>query len=112
MGDRGLTVTCVPNDRSSSLKEIKTEAAAARAEEELKAKVEAAKWRSVEQGCNYDQYRQMCLGAELKGMPAGAVMNVAKEESNPINRRTRRRTKKTGQTVEIEQPAPTEPPAD
>jgi len=110
--NRGVN-NCVPNDRTSSLKEIKAEAAEARKEEDLKAKVEAAKWRSVEQGCNYDQYRQMCLGADLKGLPSGVVMNVLREESKPINRRTRRRgNKETGNAEMQQQPAPTEPPSD
>merc|ERR1712227_526007 len=83
--DRGLKTSCVPRSRVSSLKNIKTEAEEARREEDLKAKVEAAKWRSVEQGCNYDQYRQLLLGADLKGLPSGVVMNVLREESKPIN---------------------------
>jgi len=111
--DRGLSINCVPESRSSSLKEIKKEAELARGEEELKAKVEAAKWRSVEQGCNYDQYRQLCLGADLKGLPAGIIQNVRKEESQPINRRTRRRgTKGSANSTMKQLPLPTHPPAD
>merc|ERR1719446_1741054 len=111
--DRGLVNNCVPTDRSSSLKEIKAEAAEARQEEELKAKVEAAKWRSVEMGCNYDQYRQMCLGADLKGLPSGVVMNVMKEEAQPINRRTRRRGRATDVVSKPQRlPLPTAAPSD
>jgi len=111
--DRGLTVTCVPGSRKSSLGEIKREAEVARREEELKEKVERAKWRSVEQGCNYDQYRQLCLGADLKGLPAGAITEIAKEEIAPINRRTRRRGKAAASTAPPK-PAelPKEAPAD
>merc|ERR1711988_1367385 len=111
--DRGLSINCVPESRKSSLKDIKKEAETARREEELKEKVEAAKWRSVEQGCNYDQYRQLCLGADLKGLPPGAIENVRKEEVAPINRRTRRRGKANNAVALPErQPLPTEPPAD
>jgi len=111
--DRGLKTSCVPQSRVSSLKEIKTEAEEARREEDLKAKVEAAKWRSVEQGCDYDQYRQLLLGADLKGLPVGAIESVSKEEVAPINRRTRRRGKGSeAPAVPKPQPAPTAPPAD
>merc|ERR1711904_130984 len=112
--DRGLEQNCVPKSRMSCLKTIKQAAEVARAEEELKAKVERAKWRSVEQGCDYDQYRQLCLGADLKGLPVGAIENAGKEEVAPINRRTRRRGNK-GANAPAEpkrQPAPTEPPKD
>jgi len=99
--DRGFAKDVVPTERRSCLKEIRQEAEAARHEEGLKDKVEAAKWRSVEQNCDYDQYRQLCLGAELKGMPPGVIENVAKEKADPINRRTRRRGVHKATTAEV-----------
>merc|ERR1711977_527331 len=109
--DRGLEQNCVPKSRVSCLKTIKQEAEVARAEEELKAKVEKAKWRSVEQGCDYDQYRQLCLGADLKCLPVGAIESVTKQELAPINRRTRRRGAKGATPAEpVKQELPTEPP--
>merc|ERR1711977_361204 len=110
--DRGLEQNCVPESRKSSLSEIKREAEVARAEEELKEKVEKAKWRSVEQGCNYDQYRQLCLGADLKGLPVGAIENVHKNKAEPINRRTRRRGNKAETAAPKTAALPTEAPAD
>merc|ERR1712070_1445 len=112
--DRGLKEDVIPQCRASCLKDIRNEAAIARHEQEVKDKVEKAKWTSVGQNCDYDQYRQLLLGAELNGMAPGQIESIGKEELKPINRRTRRRGARGGGTAAeaVQRAAPTTAPKD
>lgn len=101
------------NAKEFKLAQIRAEAAVAREEEHLRAQIEKAKWTAVNQKVDYDQYRQLCLGANLKGMEPGQIENILQNKEDTKTRRSRRRGHR-GQVAQIheEMSEPTQPPND
>eukprot|EP00658_Telonema_sp_P-2_P002901 TRINITY_DN1106_c0_g1_i3.p1 TRINITY_DN1106_c0_g1~~TRINITY_DN1106_c0_g1_i3.p1 ORF type:complete len:247 (-),score=54.97 TRINITY_DN1106_c0_g1_i3:529-1269(-) len=101
------------NPKEFKLAQIRAEAAVARKEEALRDSVEKAKWTAVHQHVDYDQYRQLCLGATLKPVAPGAIEGIMNNKSEAKTRRSRRRGQR-GDVRHIQEtpPEPTEPPQD
>lgn len=101
----------VSNAKEFKLSQIRAEAAVARKEEALRDSVEKAKWTAVNQHVDYDQYRQLCLGANLKPVEPGAIENIMDNKAGGKTRRSRRRGNKgEAPTIKEALPEPTEAP--
>merc|ERR1711959_418905 len=101
------------NAKEFKLAQIRAEAAVAREEEHLRAQIEKAKWTAVNQKVEYDQYRQLCLGANLKGMEPGQIENILQNKDQAKTRRSRRRGQR-GHAAQMQEEIaePSNPPED
>eukprot|EP00656_Telonema_subtile_P015682 TRINITY_DN1824_c0_g1_i2.p1 TRINITY_DN1824_c0_g1~~TRINITY_DN1824_c0_g1_i2.p1 ORF type:complete len:207 (-),score=50.66 TRINITY_DN1824_c0_g1_i2:439-1059(-) len=84
-----------------------------RKEEGLRDQIEKAKWTAVNQHVDYDQYRQLCLGANLKPVAPGSIESIMDNKMKNNTRRNRRRGNKTdSREIKEAVPEPTSAPAD